>query len=267
MPLRVKDWPKFQHYKHRNPLWIKLYRSWLDDADFQCLPVASRALAPMLWLIASESLDGVIKDASRSLAWRLRQSESEFLDSLKPLIEKGFFIVEQDASNPLAERYKDDSEVHAKCLLREEKSRDREEKETEGDSENLIFKIWKTYPTNKHRQDELTIPRIDNEAILDALAQDGEKVLAGVGAYRQATDSWPTEERKFIRSLPAFMQARDYLKDPAEWHQKPTPATEKSQPKIGYKKLTREDHEKQVAASFGMSVEEYKADMAKRKVQ
>jgi hypothetical protein len=50
---KVKNWKTCQHYKKRNPPWIKLHRSTLDDLDFLKLPVASKALAPYLWLLAS----------------------------------------------------------------------------------------------------------------------------------------------------------------------------------------------------------------------
>ena len=55
MFLTPKNWHAFQHYNKRNPPWIKLHRALLDDYEFSQLPVESRALAPMLWLIASEA--------------------------------------------------------------------------------------------------------------------------------------------------------------------------------------------------------------------
>jgi hypothetical protein len=69
---RVENWKTCQHYKKRNPPWIKLHRSTLDDLDFLKLPIASRALAPYLWLLASESSDGSITLANEDLALRLR---------------------------------------------------------------------------------------------------------------------------------------------------------------------------------------------------
>jgi hypothetical protein len=48
------NWAELQHYKDRSPPWIKLHKKLLDNFEFQSLPVASRALAPMLWLLASE---------------------------------------------------------------------------------------------------------------------------------------------------------------------------------------------------------------------
>jgi hypothetical protein len=98
-----KNWASFQHYKDRSPAWIKLHKSLLDDFEFHSLPLASRALAPMLWLLASESQDGSIDADPKKIAFRLRMSHAEVKEALKPLIDAGFFVAEQDASNPLAE--------------------------------------------------------------------------------------------------------------------------------------------------------------------
>ena len=96
----VKNWSDFQHYKDRSPPWIKLHRTLLDDFDFQCLPVASRALAPMLWLLAAEHKDGLVCIDPDRIAFRLRMSSKEAAQAVTPLIEKGFLIV---ASNALAD--------------------------------------------------------------------------------------------------------------------------------------------------------------------
>lgn len=105
MRLLARNWTEFQHYKDRSPPWIRLHRKLLDNKDFQRLPDASRALAPMLWLLASESLDGSINADADDISFRLRQSEEWVQRALKPLIEKGFFAWAEDgASEPLAER-------------------------------------------------------------------------------------------------------------------------------------------------------------------
>ena len=104
MILIPKNWRDFQHYKDRNPPWIRLHKGLLDNYEFQCLPVASRALAPMLWLLASDAVDGRIDATTEKLAFRLRMTAQEVTDALKPLIDKGFFVFEQAASKPLAKR-------------------------------------------------------------------------------------------------------------------------------------------------------------------
>ena len=100
MSLTPKNWAEFQHYTNRRPPWIKLHRTLLDDPDFQRLPVASRALAPMLWLLASEQEDGAIHMDAPSLAYRLRMSDKDLIDAIKPLIERGFFVSDSSMLAP-----------------------------------------------------------------------------------------------------------------------------------------------------------------------
>jgi hypothetical protein len=100
MILCPKNWSEYQHYKDRNPPWIKLHRDLLNDRDFMCLPIASKAIAPLLWLLASESKTGEFNANVIELAFRLRMTEKEVNDGLNPLISKGFFV---DASGVLAE--------------------------------------------------------------------------------------------------------------------------------------------------------------------
>jgi hypothetical protein len=58
------------------------------------LPIASKALAPMLWLLASESKNGSFDGSLDELVFRLHITEKEYQDGIKPLIDKGFFIVD-----------------------------------------------------------------------------------------------------------------------------------------------------------------------------
>lgn len=98
--MRPKNWNQFQHYKDRCPPWIKLHRDLLNNRDFMSLSIAGKALAPMLWLLASESQDGSFDSSIEELVFRLRMPEKDIKDGLKSLIDKGFFI---DDSNVLAD--------------------------------------------------------------------------------------------------------------------------------------------------------------------
>lgn len=102
MLLQPKNWAVFQHYKDRCPPWIKLHRDLLNNRQFICLPIASKALAPMLWLLASETKDGVFNASVEELVFRLRITEKDYADGVKPLIDNGFFII---ASGVLADCY------------------------------------------------------------------------------------------------------------------------------------------------------------------
>ena len=94
---KVKNWAAFQHYKDRSPPWIKLHRELLDDFAFTSLPLASKALAPLLWLLAAETQDGSVSLDAEWLAWRLRIAVSDVEAGLSPLIEKGFLIPDSKA--------------------------------------------------------------------------------------------------------------------------------------------------------------------------
>ena len=168
-----KNWASFQHYKDRKPAWIKLHRDLLDNYDFACLPVASRALAPCLWLLASEYEGGKIPADWAMIAFRLRMSEADVETAITPLIDKGFFI----ASSPLARRYQD-------AIPEKEKEREKEvEKEVEKrgskDPSSFAEKFWRNYP---HK-----VGRRDAEKAYHAALKRGATVtdiLAGLERYK-----------------------------------------------------------------------------------
>lgn len=102
MILTPKNWQSFQHYRDRAPQWIKLHRALLDDFEFASLPVTSRALAPLLWLLASEYEGGRIAASLDAMAFRLRMTRGDLADALSPLLEAGFFVSsDTDESEPV----------------------------------------------------------------------------------------------------------------------------------------------------------------------
>lgn len=138
MKLIPKNWDNFQHYKHRSPPWIKLHRNLLDDMHYQRLPIASKALAPMLWLLASESNSGVIEKTTEEIAFRLRMLEKDVINAIKPLIDNGFF---SDADNMLAECLQDATTEKRQSRVREEKEKEKETDTPDGVSPS-IFKDY-----------------------------------------------------------------------------------------------------------------------------
>lgn len=131
--IQPKNWTDFQHYKNRSPSWIKLHKSILDNYEYQCLPIASKALAPMLWLLASEYDDGKIPADLNRIAFRIRISIADLEDALSHLISSGFFTGYQDASEVLAE-----------CLprVREEKEKEIEKIPTSAKRASVGIDVW-----------------------------------------------------------------------------------------------------------------------------
>ncbi len=95
-----RNWKKFQHYKDRSPPWIKLHRDLLNDRAFMLLALASKALAPLLWLLACESEDGSFSADLDELEFRLRMPKTDIKRGLEGLLRAGFF---EAASGALAE--------------------------------------------------------------------------------------------------------------------------------------------------------------------
>jgi len=95
--LKVKDWEKFQHYKDRNPPWIKLSRDLLRDYEFQCLQDASKLHLMLIWLLASQMDNKIPADKN----FIKNQIGIKGDVNLKELIDKGYLI---DDSGALAGR-------------------------------------------------------------------------------------------------------------------------------------------------------------------
>lgn len=157
MKLIPKNWNTFQHYRDRCPPWIKLHREILNDKQFMCLPLASKAIAPLLWLLASESKNGEFDASVDELSFRLRITSKEVEEGLKPLINNGFFI---DASTMLAP-----------CLqvARPERETETEtEKNTLKRPDDISEELWKDFKKLRSNKKapitELVIKRLRDEA-------------------------------------------------------------------------------------------------------
>ncbi len=103
--LRVKNWARFQHYRGRNPPWIRLYRSLLDDRAYRLLGPAAQAVLIDMWLLASET-NGEIPYDPDELAFRTRRDRELVISAVLECISAGFLTTYGDdisyASNMLA---------------------------------------------------------------------------------------------------------------------------------------------------------------------
>jgi hypothetical protein len=79
--IEIKDWGKFQHYKDRNPPWIKLHAAVQDNYEFHGLPDASKAHLVGLWILASKLGNKVPADP-QWIAARIGATEPVDLEAL-----------------------------------------------------------------------------------------------------------------------------------------------------------------------------------------
>jgi hypothetical protein len=71
MGIKIKNWDEFQHYKDRNPPWIKLHRRLLNDRQFFSLDGECVKTLVLLWMLAAETQTGELP-AIEDIAFRLR---------------------------------------------------------------------------------------------------------------------------------------------------------------------------------------------------
>ncbi len=183
MKLIPKHWERFQHYKHRSPPWIKLHRDILDDYDWWCLPVASRAIAPCLWLLASCEENGEFDATPEKLAFRFRMSEKDITSAIKPLIDKGYFIV---ASDMIADSYQLATSEQSRAIVRVEKSK----------SSDSFEYFWKAYPKKVGKTDALKS--------WNKLNPDLREVLTAL-SWQIESDQWNKSNGQFIPNPATYL--------------------------------------------------------------
>ena len=93
--LRVRNFDAFQHYKERNPIWIKLYCSLLDDYEFAQLPDETKFHAVGLMLLASRLNNKFPADE----LWLRAKINATKEIHLEKLLEIEFLEVAEDAKN------------------------------------------------------------------------------------------------------------------------------------------------------------------------
>lgn len=127
--LVVKNFERFQHYKNRNPPWIKLHAALLTDYEFSQLPDRSKGHLMLIWLLVSQRDDRRIPDDPKWVAAHLGSSEKIDLDIL---VTNGWLI-------PLAPLEKAASDVISPTLaLVENSARAETETETEQRRAELV---------------------------------------------------------------------------------------------------------------------------------
>jgi len=97
----IPGWDRFQHYKSRNPIWIKLYTELLTDPDFVKLSFRQRGILTGLWTLFSQTR-GQLGASPAGVGFMLGDSSVRARD-LKALVDAGWIVI--SASRPLAIGY------------------------------------------------------------------------------------------------------------------------------------------------------------------
>ena len=107
----VPNWERFQHYKNRNPTWIKLYTELAHDPDWDALTLPQRGMLVTIWIEYASSRGRVSYEKIRRIVGLSFRNAT-----LESLNHAGFITFA--ASKPLAMRY---------TRVREEEELDKEQ--------------------------------------------------------------------------------------------------------------------------------------------
>jgi hypothetical protein len=198
--LRVKNWDSFQHYKDRNPPWIKLHRSLLDDYEFCGLRDVVKGQLMLIWLFASQN-EGKIPHDAKFLERKLGLTER---CALSEMVQTGFLIPEHDASSSastaLADCKQPDSRPLALARSREERQRT---KATEAETDAGAFnRFWQAYPRKVAKPiaakawDKAGLTEFDLPAILAAVERG------------KASPQWQKDRGEFIPHPSTWLNQR-----------------------------------------------------------
>jgi len=187
--LRVKNWDEFQHYKDRNPPWIKLHRALLDDYEFSRLQDASKAHLMLIWLFASQKNGYIPEDAS----FLKRKLGLEREPNLNLLVEHGLLIREQDASNAQAEGKQN-------APLEEKRTTTTESIAPTG----AFLRFWTAWPKSHRKQAQGKCWSVWRRNDLD---QEAPAILAHVEALKASVD-WIKDGGKFVPAPLVYLNQR-----------------------------------------------------------
>ncbi len=149
---RVRNFEQFQHYKHRNPPWIRLYYMILHDLRFYSLDNSTKYLAIGCFLLASQHENEIPFDER----WIVKELSFEGTPNWQALLDSEFIVpIDCDASALLARGLQDASQsitdssdsTETEILSFSPKTAKRRTQEV-----HRIFNAWNTAPGVMHHR-------------------------------------------------------------------------------------------------------------------
>lgn len=196
--LEIPNWGEYQHYKDRNPPWIKLHTQLLENFEFTTMPETARAHLVAIWLLASRTNNRIPLNAH----WISAQIHACAPLDLDLLIERGFLAVipENKGVEPACAVLADDKQ--SACP------------ETEGETEADIYsadahfdEFWSAYPRKvdkkraKSRWDRMKV-------------SEREAAVADVRRRNLAGEFWGKEKLEFVKHPSSYLNGENWNDEP-----------------------------------------------------
>ena len=184
--ISIINWEKYQHYKDRNPPWIKLYHSLLDNYEYSCLQDDSKLLLLSFYMLASRKNNKIPYD----LEWiksKLMLSHDVNIDDL---VTYGFIEINEYCKQ-------DDSNVIAIC---KQNACLETETETETDiCQKLKFKRKVSIPKNIHLTTAMTDYANRKRWLLDP-AEEFDRFVSYHKANGSKYSDWYAAWQKWVQN-------------------------------------------------------------------
>jgi len=187
--IRITNWEHLQHYKDRDPPWIKLHNRWLAELHFRALPDASKLLLILLWLLRSR-LEGDIPLDGRYIK---EMTGFNGKVDLKSLLDNNFVTCYQDASVP-----------QATCAPEESRGEQRRA-ETE---DSGFDEFWKAYPRREAKADAKKA--FQKLAPNDLLLH----IIHGALATQSKSEQWRKDGGKYIPLPASWLNGKRWEDEP-----------------------------------------------------
>ena len=196
---QVVNWDEFQHYKDRNPPWIKLHNQLLDNYDFCCLQDASKAHLLCIWMIASRTGNKIPLNSD----WLKGKIGATQNIDLEELLASGFIekivgnqslrTVEHNASKVISES--------KQVAIPEESRAEGETEQRERQNTTLFTEFWSIYPGPRKKDKPLT------KTLFNKQNQSTQELIINHIKHRSLNDpEWTKENGQFIPGPVPFLR-------------------------------------------------------------
>ena|SRR5688572_13909421 len=193
MQYRVKNWRHFQHYRDRNPPWIKLHFEMLSSADWVTADDRTRVLALACMLVASRN-EGVIAGDSAGLDYLRRVAYLNQAPNLKPLIDCGFLVPASECKPMLADA----------CALGASVSVYVSDSSSEKKEEEKINESFHGKPKPRKRAPQDFKPDLDFAALtVPDMNAEAEAARFLDYEFKTPRSDWPAAWRSWVRKAVA----------------------------------------------------------------
>jgi len=193
----VRNWEEFQHYKDRDPSWIKLYNRLLDDYAFGLLPDSRKWHLIGIFLLASRHNNRVPRDPS----WVSRKIGAQVPVDLGVLERAGFLVMlegepllagAEQAASPEKEKRREETEEESMSADADgddlfSEGEKTEEGKGKANYPSSFEDFWHNYPTDPLMSKKKAYEQWKRLPMVDRVA-----ALAACGPFREFCHLHPT---------------------------------------------------------------------------